>query len=299
MRRPRSVVARHPWVGVVALAAIGALLLGCAPEVVPDPDIVVTGDLGGRPTLTYVAPLTVDSVYRHTVWAGTGPALVEGGPVLLRYWVEDARDARVVTENYSTSPVPRVLSLAELGEDLYGTLSGQHVGARLLQVTPPGEAADAGFTAVTVLDVLSTRATGTPVTPRADLPVVTLADDGSPTIAPTGTPAPSGLTVQPLLRGSGVQVEPTDVVTVQYVGFSWDDGASFDSTWARGVPVSFSLSDVPAWAEGLADQPVGSQVLLVVPPTYGLGATASAALAGKTVVFVIDILATGDEGVRR
>jgi len=299
VRRPRSAVARRRWIGLAALVAIGALLVGCAPEVVPEPDVVVTGDSGGRPTLTYVAPLTVDSVYRRTVWAGTGPALVEDGPVLLRYWVEDARDARVVTENYSTSPVPRVLSLAELGEDLYGTLSGQRVGARLLQVTPPGETADAGFTTVTVLDVLPTRATGTPVTPRADLPVVTLADDGSPTIAPTGAPAPTRLVVQPLLRGSGAQVEPTDVVTVQYAGFTWDDGTEFDSTWARGVPVSFSLSDVPAWAEGLADQPVGSQVLLVVPPTYGLGATASAELTGKTVVFVIDILATGTEGVRR
>ena len=82
-------------------------------------------------------------------------------------------------------------------------------------------------------------------------------------------------------------------MTVQYTGFAWTTGEPFDSTWTHGLPVSFSLQDVQAWAEGLVDQPVGSQVMLVVPPTYALGVTESEELAGQTVVFVVDILATG------
>ena len=92
---------------------------------------------------------------------------------------------------------------------------------------------------------------------------------------------------------TGDQVEATDVVTVQYTGFAWTTGEEFDSTWKHGLPVSFSLQDVQAWGEGLVDQPVGSQVMLVVPPTYALGVTESEELAGQTVVFVVDILATG------
>ena len=126
----------------------------------------------------------------------------------------------------------------------------------------------------------------------ASLPTVEEAD-GVPTLTATGTPPPDDLVVQPLVRGTGTQVNAGDVITVQYGGFAWDDGALFDSTWQRGLPVSFLLSDVPPWAEGLVDQPTGSRVMLVVPPSYPLGVTDAEELAGKTVVFVIDILATG------
>lgn len=282
------------------LALVVGLLGACAQGTGSgDPSITVSGEAGGTPTLTYVAPLTVDHTYRRQVWPGTGPALVDGGPVLLRYWVEDGRTASLVSENYSTSPVPQTMSQSDLGADLYKTLKGERVGARLLQVTPPGSDPQQAYPAVTVIDVLPTRADGTPVTPQPGLPTVTLSPDGAPTIAATGTPPPSTLVVQPLLRGNGRQVEKTDVVTVQYAGFSWTTGDPVDSTWDRGQPSSFALSDVPAFAEGLAEQPTGSQVMLVVPPSYDLGATQSEALSGQTLVFVIDILASGPEGVSR
>ena len=44
--------------------------------------------------------------------------------------------------------------------------------------------------------------------------------------------------------------------------------------------------------EGLVGQPVGSQVLLVVPPDKGYGAKASDTIpANSTLVYVVDILA--------
>jgi len=290
---------RRRAIALLLALAVG-LLAACSQAATPgDPDVTVSGDAGGTPTVTYVAPLTVDHAYRRTIWSGTGPALVDGGPVLLRYWVEDGRTATLVSENYSTSPIPQVLSESDLGADLYRTLKGQRVGARLLQVTPAGDDPKQAFPAVTVVDVLPTKADGTAVPPQPGLPGVTLAADGAPTITPTGTAAPSTLVIQPLQRGTGRQVEKTDVVTVQYAGFSWTTGEAVDSTWDRGQPSSFALSDVPAFADGLAEQTTGSQVLLVVPPTYDLGATQSEALAGQTLVFVVDILASEPEGVSR
>jgi peptidylprolyl isomerase len=280
------------------LVLVVGLLAACSQAILPtDPDITVSGDAGGTPTLTYVAPLTVDHTYRRTIFAGTGPELTDGGQVLLRYWVEDGSTETLVSENYSTSPIPQVLNQGDLGADLYKTLKGQHVGARLLQVTPPSDSQ--AYPAVTVIDVLPTTADGPAVTPKPDLPAVTVSPDGVPTIAPTGADPPTTLVVQPLVRGSGRQVEKTDVVTVQYAGFSWKTGEAVDSTWDRGQPTSFGLSDVPAFAEGLAEQPTGSRVMLVVPPSYDLGATQSEALAGQTLVFIVDILASAPEGVTR
>ena len=290
---------RRRAAALLVLLVVG-LLAACAGPLLPsDPDITVSGDAGGTPILTYVTPLHVDSVYRRTVWPGTGPALVDGGPVLLRYWVENGSTAALVSENYSTVPEPQVLSEGDLGAALYGTLKGQRVGARLLQVTPPGEGPGQGYPTVTVVDVLPTRADGPAVVPNPGLPAVTLGTNGAPTITPTGAAPPSTLVIQPLIRGSGRQVEKTDVVTVQYSGFSWTTGELVDSTWDRGQPSSFALSDVPAFAEGLAEQPTGSQVMLVVPPSYDLGATESESLAGQTLVFVVDILASAPEGVTR
>lgn len=270
--------------------ALGLAACGAAPA--PPPEVTVSGSPGERPTLTYVTPLSVPATSRETIWEGPGARLEDGAPVLLDYVLENARDASLVRESYSTSPTARLLTQEDLGVDLYGTLTGHRVGARLLQVAPASSSGGAGYPTVAVLDVLPTRAQGTAVQVRDDLPVVTLADDGSPTLAPTGTPAPDDLVAQPLLRGAGAQIGADDTVTVQYTGFAWTTGEQFDSTWTTGMPVSFSLADVPAWSEGLTEQTVGSQVLLVVPPTYALGATQSAELSGQTVAFVVDILAT-------
>lgn len=275
----------------VAVLAVVGLLAACGAVAAVDPDVTVTGGAGEAPTVTYLTPLTVDETFRRTIWPGTGAALVEGAPVLIDFWLENATDASLVKESYSTSPTPRMLTVEDLGTDLYETLQGQQVGARLLQVAPGGTGAD--YPTVTVLDVLPTRAVGEPVPPDESLPAVSEEGDGAPVLTATGTPPPDGLVVQALVRGTGAQVAAGDVITVQYSGFSWDDGMLFDSSWQRGLPVSFLLSDVPPWSEGLVDQPAGSRVLLVVPPSYPLGVTDAEELSGKTVVFVIDILATG------
>ena len=282
-----------------ALAATAALALclvavgGCStPETTP-PDVTVTGEPGEAPTVTYITPLDVGSTFTDKVWTGTGPQLVDGQAVLIDFWLEDATDASLVKESYSSKPTALLLTEVDLGKDLYQTLQGQNVGARMLQVSPGNGSGATNYPTVTVIDVLPTRASGEAVTPVDYLPVVTLDSSGAPSITPTGTEPPTTLVAQPLVRGTGEQVQADDVVTVQYTGFAWTSGEPFDSTWSHdGLPMSFSLQDVQAWSDGLVDQPVGSQVMLVVPPTYALGATDSEELAGQTVLFVVDILDT-------
>ncbi|WP_028048120.1 FKBP-type peptidyl-prolyl cis-trans isomerase [Cellulomonas sp. URHD0024] len=283
-----------------ALAAAAALVLslvgvaGCTTPEDAVPDVTVTGEPGEAPTITYLTPLDVKETHREQLWPGTGPTLVNGDAVLIDYWLEDATDASLVRESYSTKPMAKMLTEVDLGKDLFKTLRGQKVGARLLQISP-GSGTDAtDYPTVTVIDVLPTRASGKVVPPVAGKPVVTRDQSGAPTMKPTGTDPPTTLGAQPLIRGTGDQVEADDVVTVQYTGFSWTTGEPFDSSWSHtGLPVSFSLQDVQAFSEGLVDQPVGSQVMLVVPPSYALGITDSEEMAGQTVVYVVDILDTG------
>ena len=276
---------------LVAASLAAVLLAGCSAGSAPDPDVLVTGDPGSRPTLTYVTPLAVTTTVHKVVWHGAGSELADGEPVLVDFWLEDASDATVVKENYSSSPTPRPLTVEDLGQDLYDTLHGQRVGARLLQITPAPGSGAANYPTVTVLDVLPTRASGEPVAPREGLPTVTLGADGSPSITASTAAPPTDLVTQPLRRGAGAQVADGDTVTVQYTGFAWTTGEPFESTWTNRSPVSFDLTMVPAWSS-LVEQPVGSQVMLVVPATYPLGATQSEELKGQTIVFVIDILAT-------
>ncbi|WP_448060534.1 FKBP-type peptidyl-prolyl cis-trans isomerase [Cellulomonas hominis] len=279
---------------VVAFVAAAVLLLGACSDPQPTaPDVMVSGAAGAAPTITYRTPLSVTDTVTEVIWPGTGPELAEGEPVLVDFWLENATDASVVKESYTSIPTPRVLSEEDLGRDLYKALSGQRVGARVLQISPaPGEGS-ADYPTVTVLDVLPTRAEGEAVPPREGLPAVTLAGDGAPSIAASEAAPPTDLVVQPLLRSTGAQVAEGDVITVQYTGFAWTTGTPFDSTWTSGTPVSFPLDSVPAWSEALVEQTVGSQVMIVVPPTYSLEATQSEELTGQTLVFVVDILATG------
>jgi len=277
---------------VVACAAAALLLAGCSSPEPEPPEVVVSGEAGHAPTVTYRTPLRVAEALHEVVWEGTGPELVDNRPVLLDFWLEDASDASLVKESFTSSPTPRMLTEEDLGKDLYATLSGQKVGARLLQISPGSDTGASSYPTVTVLDVLPIRADGEPVPPREGVPAVTLDDDGAPSLAPTGTEPPTGLVVQPLIRGTGEQVAEGDVITVQYTGFVWETGEAFDSTWTKGSPATFSLDDVPAWSEALVEQSVGSQVMVVVPPSYALGATQSEELAGRTIVFVIDLLAT-------
>ena len=60
----------------------------------------------------------------------------------------------------------------------------------------------------------------------------------------------------------------------------------------RPRPASFTLKNtVAGWQQGLAGQKVGSQVLLVIPPSLGYGNQEQNKIpANSTLFFVVDIL---------
>lgn len=118
--------------------------------------------------------------------------------------------------------------------------------------------------------------------------------DSEPLIAmPSGNP-PAKLVIKDLVVGTGTEALATSSVTVHYTGLSWSNGQTFDSSWLRGEPVTFSLAGnlIEGWKDGVPGMKVGGRRLLVIPPDKGYGVNGSGPIApNETLVFVIDLKA--------
>ena len=76
---------------------------------------------------------------------------------------------------------------------------------------------------------------------------------------------PSGLQYMVLRQGNGARPKPGQKVRVNYEG-KLLDGTVFDSSYERGQPAEFSLSQViPGWTEGVGLMPVGGKYRFWIP----------------------------------
>ncbi|MDR7385443.1 FKBP-type peptidyl-prolyl cis-trans isomerase [Promicromonospora iranensis] len=293
------------WVRVVVgalAAATVAVTAACAPaslpvDVGPAPTssasqapLQVKGTSGAPPTLEYEQPFAVVEPGSRTVWPGTGDVLERDDPVLLNLYAQDGRDGSELQNTFRTAPVAYAMTERSLGNHLFEALEGKRVGTRLLLM----EEQD-GVPVLLVADVLPARASGVEAAaPGKNLPQVRLDELGAPTVrVPRGVEPPSELVVHPLIRGSGHQVRAGQIVTVEFTAVRWSDGGVVDTTWTEGTPPQSAEIGigrlVEGWDQGLLEQTVGSQVMLVVPPQDGHANTTSR-LAGETLVYVVDIL---------
>jgi peptidylprolyl isomerase len=269
----------------------------------------VAGDFGAAPEVTFDAGITADTTERTTVIAGDGDEVTAGASAEVAYSIYNGASGELI-ESYGYAdgePVTFAADAAQLLPGLAKAIGCETAGSRVAAVIPAvdawGEAGNeqvgvaAGESLVAVIDIESvvpTRADGVDQEVPEGLPTVTLAEDGTPTVAVPGGDAPSELQVAVLKKGDGDVVPASATVTVQYQGVKWSDGSVFDQSWG-GAPASFSLDGVvPGFSQAIAGQTIGSQVIAVIPPALGYGEASAEnthELAGETLVFVIDILA--------
>ena len=105
---------------------------------------------------------------------------------------------------------------------------------------------------------------------------------------------PSGIQYSVLKKGDG-KVSPTvtSTVVVNYRGMLID-GTEFDSTWAHGAPVSFTVDRViPGWRDVIPRMHVGDRWKVVIPPQLAYGKEGALPRIGpnEALVFEIELLA--------
>lgn len=266
-------------------------------------DIEVGGDIGEAATVEVGGGFDTDTSVSRVATAGTGAPVQAEQALRLDYAIFDAATGEAGTSTYEQGAQNLVLTPQTVIQPFIDALVGVPVGSRVVLVVPPeetaAEASEDANTAIFVLDVeaaFAARATGTPVAPPAGLPAVTIGDLGKPTIAIPAQEPPAELLVQPLVTGTGPAVVAGQTLTAMYTGLKWVDGSQFDSSWDQLDPRDFPIGNgsvIPAWDIALVGQPVGSQVLMVVPPAQGYGEAGNpqAGITGTdTLVFVVDIL---------
>lgn len=102
---------------------------------------------------------------------------------------------------------------------------------------------------------------------------------------------PDGLQYKIIKEGVGTSPAAQDVVTVNYTG-TFTDGKIFDSSYQRGKPVSFPVSEViPGWTEALKMMKPGAVWEIFVPPSLGYGERGAGPIGpNQTLIFKIELI---------
>lgn len=278
-----------------------------APAVKPSSNfdkVSVTGKFGDPPKVKVDAPWAIDQTRTKVLRDSDGPAAAPGGSVSVNYYGVNARTGKKFDDSFSTGQ-PVSFNLAQVVPGFRKGLEGQKQGSRVLIAMPGADGYDSsggnpqievevGDTLIFVVDLLGVQLSGpqgTAVKPAAGLPAVT-DEGGKPKVTiPQGDP-PAKLRVQPLIKGTGAKVTEGDTIVMNYHWQTWS-GRVLEETYSAQpaqTPVSGLLSGM---VKGLVGQPVGSRVLIVIPPgadSYPEGNENPKVEKTDTLVMVVDIL---------
>ncbi len=108
---------------------------------------------------------------------------------------------------------------------------------------------------------------------------------------------PDGLQYKILTAGTGPKPAATDSVVCNYKG-TLIDGTEFDSSYKRGQPATFGVSQViKGWTEALELMPVGSKWQLFIPSSLGYGERGAGGDIGPnaTLIFEVELISILDK----
>lgn len=264
-----------------------------APSGAQSEALTVEGEVGEESTLTFETPLEITELQRTVIAEGSGDPVGAGDLVTYALTAFNAETGDTLGSfGYDdAASLPQQIS----PENPLGQLLGCATpGTRVVAVFPPtAEGSPGEAYVVDLLDVVPSAAWGEPQEPVEGMPTVELAENGAPTVTIPEGDAPTEVELETLKVGDGAEVAEGDTVLVHYTGVKWSDGSVFDSSWERDVPSSFQTTGVVAgFQQALEGQTVGSQVVVVIPPEFGYGASEGHELQEETLVFVVDILGT-------
>ncbi|MEU5867729.1 MULTISPECIES: FKBP-type peptidyl-prolyl cis-trans isomerase [unclassified Nonomuraea] len=292
---------------VPSLAPLLLLAAGCTGATAGDLDLKVGGAFGARPTIVFPDGRPAAGLRVEELSTGGGDRLGDDDVAVVQYTahVWDGRDNRLVDSSFNRG-TPAAFPVGSLLPGLDRALRGRTVGSRVIAAIPPGEGfgtspprgvgpADDLFY---VVDILGAHHKGASVkSAGGSLAGVRVTGDDRPELSIPSAAPPRAFASKVLRRGSGRPAQAGQLLVTQYEGAVWDRRRVFDGTWPTGLPKAFKIGDgtvIKGWDKALVGVPVGSRVLMIVPPAYGYGAPGHAAYGIKgsdTLVFVVDVLA--------
>ena len=273
-----------------------------------------TGDVGKAITATWKKPVAKpSSTSVTTLVKGSGDKIASNDTVNAYLWIGDGTTKKQTFSDYDPGKPEALPNNGQLGPVFDKLFSGQTYGSRVVAVTTPEDllgSADAatqlGLGKDDSLVVVADLVEKAPVSPT---PTDDKVHDVSPSMMPkiiskNGKPTGldfSGLS-QPdlttpvhrlfLKKGTGKKVTANSKVTINYLGETFGAKAPFDESFSK-TPYTNTLANlVKGWQIGLQGVPVGSRVILAMPPAFGYGAQGSGdKIPGNaTLWFVIDVL---------
>ncbi|MGW5264209.1 FKBP-type peptidyl-prolyl cis-trans isomerase [Microbispora sp. NPDC004025] len=318
MRRRTALVAALPLLLAVACGTAQKTASSASPAAsgarAAATAIKVTGEVGKKPTLTFPSgqpSLTSASI---KVVEGQGTPAKDGDVLTANVTVYnwDGKENKAAGSDYDQGKSEFVSVSPQLPKALHEALVGAKPGGRVMAVVAKDnlsaeqldqakqQGQDFNSTSqVLVIDVMSATLKsieGTAVDPGVDgVKVGNPGGDKAPALTTkTSEKAPKKLVVKTVIKGAGPAVKADQTVLAHYVGKIWGTDKQFDSSWERGQPATFALNQVvKGWSQGLTGVPVGSRVLITIPPDLGYGkeGNAQGGIKGTdTLVFVVDVL---------
>ena len=273
--------------------------------------LTIEGETGSQPEVTFDGEVEADEVQTEVVAEGDGDEVQAGDSVLTHIWIGNGYEQKKAFSTYDAG-TPQLFTVDEkvLSEFFLQGLEGQTIGSRVAVAasaeTAFGEAGNAQLgignkdAVVAVMDLLSTVPDG-PEGQEQDAPSWAPGLQGDAE-APTGldfagTPKPGGtLESAYLIEGEGEPVEKGQTIVVDYLGQVYGGKKPFDESFSA-QPTSFQIGVggvVKGWDQTLVGAPVGSRVIMAIPPELGYGENGNPQAGIKstdTLYFVVDVLA--------
>ena len=296
MRRVIAITAAAGLLVTLSACSVSAPSGGCTPGVESgkaSSAVTVSGEVGATPTVDFPTPLVPAEAQVSVVSEGDGGTVYDGDLAFLSATVFDATSGDTVFDTAEAALFARTG-----GEAVEEALECATVGSRLVVTVPATDASSAAVYVLDVVDSYTTKATGRIEVPQQGLPSVVTAPDGTPGITIVGD-APTELKYSTLITGEGAKTKTGDAVLVQYTAVNWDTGAVIATTWGDDtLPAGITLQPYDPASGGisagaataLTGATVGSQVIVVLPPSAYETGTDLDLPAGATVAIVYDIL---------
>jgi peptidylprolyl isomerase len=272
--------------------------------------VTISGDVGTAPEVTWKGRMTAGKIETETVTEGDGDALKDNENVLAHVWVGNGYSQQQAFSSYEQKKAELLTVNDQLPPFLAG-IKGAKLGSRLAITSSAEEAfGDSGNsqlgiankdTVLVIVDLVSKvqdKPEGAASPEPSWMPKLKMKDGVPHEFDFTGTPQPTDdLRKVQLIKGTGPRVKKGQTIAVRYLGQAFGEDKPFDENFSgEGQPTTFGIGTgqvIKGWDQGLDGMPVGSRVVLEIPPELGYGAEGqpdNGIPANATLVFVIDIL---------